>query len=107
MVLVTILVVVVGIFGMKVVPEVIEYFKIVQAIKAVSGEVSGKSASVADVRKAYERRVIIDQIQSVPPNDLDVTKEGNNVVLSFAYTKRIPVFGPVSLLIDFEGSTAK
>jgi hypothetical protein len=103
--MVTTLVVVVGILGMKVVPEVIEYFKIVQAVKAVAGDPAAKAGSVADVRRAYERRSIIDQIQSVSPSDLDVTKDGNNIVLSFAYTKRIRMFGPVSVLIDFEGSS--
>lgn len=96
-----------AITGMKVVPDVIEYSKILANVKAVAQDPSHKQASVADVRKAYERRAIVDQIDAITPQDIDVGKEGNNLVLSFSYTKRIPLFGPVSLLIDFEGSTAK
>jgi hypothetical protein len=97
----------VAITAMKVVPEVIEYTKILSSIKAVAQDPGLKQASVGDVRKAYERRAIVDQIAAITSQDIDISKDGNNLVLSFAYTKRIPLFGPVSLLIDFEGSTAK
>jgi hypothetical protein len=107
MILITGMIVIVGILGMKVVPEVIEYFKIVQAIKATAADTALAGASVGAVRNAYERRVIVDQISSVQPKDLDVSKDGNRLTLSFAYEKKIPLFGPVSLLIDFEGTTSK
>lgn len=97
----------VAVLGMKVVPDVIEYYKTVQAIKAVSQDAAARGGTVGEIRKAYGRFATIDNIDSVKPEDLDITKEGNDIVLSFAYTKRIPLFGNVSLLIDFEGSTAK
>jgi len=37
--------------------------------------------------------------------DLEVTKEGNDIVVSVAYPKRIPLFGNVSLVIDFAASS--
>ncbi|HZV53807.1 MAG TPA: DUF4845 domain-containing protein [Rhodocyclaceae bacterium] len=97
----------VAITGMKVVPDVIQYTKIMSNIKAMSQDASLKQASAADVRKAFDRRANVDQIDAITSQDIDVGKDGNSLVLSFAYTKRIPLFGPVSLLIDFEGSTAK
>jgi hypothetical protein len=107
MIFVTSIIVLVGILGMKVVPEVIEYFKILNDVKATAKDTALAGASVNDVRKAYERRVIVDQISSVQPADLDVSKDGSRLTISFAYQKKIALFGPVSLLIDFEGSSAK
>ncbi len=107
MLLVTTLVVVVGILGMKVVPELIQYWKVLRVIKAVAQDNDVRGGTVADVRAAFDRRANIDQIDAVTFKDIDVTKEGNNLVLSFAYTKRIPLVGPVSLLIDFEGSSSR
>jgi hypothetical protein len=104
MIFVTIIIVLVAVLGMKVAPEVIEYFKIMQAISATA-KGSAAGGSVAEIRRAYERRVIVDQITSVPPNELEVTKDGSRVTLSFAYEKKISLFGPVSLLIEFEGSS--
>lgn len=95
---------VVALFGMKVVPEVIEYLQIVKTVKSISNDPSAKS-SVVEVRKAFDRAATIDNITSITPQDLDITKEGGDVVISFAYEKRVPLFGNVSLLIDFEGSS--
>ncbi|HTY02453.1 MAG TPA: DUF4845 domain-containing protein [Rhodocyclaceae bacterium] len=102
-----ILVALVVIVGMKVVPDVIEYAKIVSDIKALAQDPNLKQASPAEVRKAYERRAIVDHISAITPQDIDVVRDGSGLVLSFSYTKRITLFGPVSLLIDFEGSSEK
>ena len=95
----------VAIIGMKLVPAYIEYFTIKKAITGMtqSGELRG--ASVADVRKAFDRRTAIDDITAVTPADLEITKDGNDVVISFAYEKRIPLFYNISVLIDFAGSS--
>lgn len=95
----------VAIFGMKVVPDVIEYAKIVSNIKAVAQDPTLRQASPADVRKAYERRAIVDHTSAIKPQDVEITRNGNTLVLAFAYRKEIPLFGPVALVIDFEAST--
>jgi hypothetical protein len=95
----------VAIIGMKLVPAYIEYFTIKKAITGMtqSGELRG--ASVADVRKAFDRRTAIDDITAVTPADLEITKDGNEVVISFAYEKRIKLFYNISVLIDFAASS--
>lgn len=93
----------VALLGMKVVPSVIEYFNIVKAVKKISGGDTSQS-SVAEVRKAFERQATIDDFKSVKGQDLDISKDGGQLVISFAYEQRIPLFANVSLLIEFEGS---
>ena len=107
LILTLIVVAVVAIFGMRVVPDLVEYGKILSAAKAVAQDPTLKQASVAEIRKAYASRTVVDSIEAVGPQDLEVSKENGNLVLSFAYTKRIHMVGPVSLVIDFEGSTGK
>lgn len=97
---------IVAMLGMKVAPDLIEYYQITQAIKGISKDSALKGATVADIRKAYTRRAVVERIENVKPEDLDVTKEGNDIVISFAYTRRIPLFANVSLLIDFQGTTS-
>lgn len=99
------LIVAAALVGMKVAPSVIEYFTILKNVKALasSGELNG--ASVAEVRRAFDRRAQIDDIRSITPRDLEVTKVNGQVVIDFNYEKRVPLFGPVSLLIDYEGSS--
>jgi hypothetical protein len=93
-----------ALLAIKVAPPVIDYFKIQKDVKAVAASSGG--LTVPEIRKAFERYAEVDQIKSVAPADLDISKEGNEVVIAFAYEKRIPLFANVALLIDFQGSSS-
>lgn len=103
--LVSTVLIVVAVLGMKVAPHVIEYFTIMKHVKAIAASGEGQG-SVADVRKAYERRAVVEDTPSVGPKDLDISKEGNQLVISFAYEKKIHLFHNVSLCINFEGNSS-
>jgi Tfp pilus assembly major pilin PilA len=103
MIVACIVIVIVAIGGLKIAPAYIEYFKVKKAVKAVAS--ANPAATVADVRYAFQLRQAIDDIEVIGPKDLEVTKEGNEVVVSFAYPKRIPLFGNVNVVIDFAGAS--
>lgn len=94
----------VAVLGMKVVPSVIEYYTILKNSKAVVAQAS-QGATVADVKRSFEKFAEIDQLD-FSADQLDITKEGGQLVISFAYEKRIHLFRNVSLVIDYQGSTA-
>lgn len=95
----------VAVLGMKVAPTTIEYYKVLKDCKAVVGQV-GQGATVADVKRAFGRYAEIDQLD-FSADQLDISKEGDgHIVIAFAYEKRIPLFANVSLLIEYQGSTA-
>jgi Domain of unknown function (DUF4845) len=94
----------VAVLGMKVVPTTVEYYKILKDIKATVNKV-GPDATVADVRRTFDNFANIDQLD-FKPEQLDVSKEKGKIVVSFDYDKRIPLFGNVSLVINYKGSTA-
>lgn len=107
LVVICVLLILVALVGMKVVPEIIEYGAILKVTKATAQDPATRGASVADIRRNFAKRADIDSIKAIEASDLDISKEGNDVVISFAYSRKIPLYGPVSLLIDFEGTTAK
>lgn len=94
----------VAVLGMKVVPTTVEYYKILKDIKATANKV-GPDATVADVRKTFDNFANIDQLD-FKPEQLDVSKDQGKIVIAFDYDKRIPLFGNVSLVINYKGSTA-
>ena len=54
--------------------------------------------------KETRRQQLIDAtIVSVLGKELDITKENERVVISFAYEKEIELVGPVFLLIKYAG----
>jgi Tfp pilus assembly protein PilE len=93
-----------ALLGMKVAPEYMEYFQILKVVKTISND-PGASNSVADVRKAFERYAAVDNIEAITSQDLEVSKEGGALVISFSYERRVPLFKNVSLMFDFEGSS--
>ncbi|MCX7893907.1 MAG: DUF4845 domain-containing protein [Burkholderiales bacterium] len=101
-----VLLVLVAIVGMKVAPAVIEFYTIKKAVSGITQSGELRNATVADVRKAFDRRADIDDFKSISGKDLEVTKEGNEIVVSFAYERKVHLFGPVSIAFDFQGSSA-
>ena len=87
--------------GFRTVPAVIEYIAIERAVQKIKGEAN----TVGELRAAFDRHAMIDDITSINSKDLDITKEGDQIVISYAYEKKIPVFDNVSLVIDFAGTT--
>ncbi|HQR57535.1 MAG TPA: DUF4845 domain-containing protein [Burkholderiaceae bacterium] len=87
--------------GFRTVPAVIEYIAIERAVQKIKNE----GTTVGEIRAAFDRHATIDDITSISSKDLDITKEGDQVVISYAYQKKIPVIDNVSLVIDFAGKT--
>jgi hypothetical protein len=91
------------VLGMRVMPSALEYFAIKRALNAIA--TSGVTSPV-DVQRAFDRQAAIDDFTSIAGRDLLVQRDGQQLVISFSYEKRVPLFGPASLLIQYEGSTA-
>ena len=90
-----------SIVGMKVLPTVNEYYTIQRAVEKVAKE---GGSTVPEIRNAFQKQKDIEfSITSIEPKDLDITKENDKVVVSFAYAKEVELFGPVSLLIRYQG----
>jgi hypothetical protein len=103
MVVVCIVIVFVAIGGLKIAPAYIEYYTVKKAIAGVAQTTS--KGTVAEVRAAFDRRAQIDDIEVVSGKNLEISKEGNEVVISVAYPKRISLFGNVSVVIEFAASS--
>ncbi len=85
----------------RVLPTVNEFFTIQRAVNQIS---MSSPQTVAEVRTAFDRQKEVEySITAISGKDLVITKENDRVVVSFAYNKEIDLFGPVFLLIKYEG----
>src|SRR4051812_40308761 len=91
--------IVLALVGMKVGPAFSEFFTAKNHIKVIATE--KRNGSVAEIRKAWDQRTMIDEVKVISGNDLEITKEGGDVVISFAYKKEVPLFSNIGLYIDF------
>ena len=91
-----------AIVAARVAPTATEYLAIQKAVKKAAAE----GDTVSSVRASFDRSASVDYISSISGQDLDVTKQGDAVVVRFAYDKEVPLGGPVYLLIKYRGSSA-
>ena len=95
---------VIALFGMKVVPSYLECRAARNAIEAIARDMP--AGTPAEIRRAFELRSNVDDINTIKPSDLDIAKEGNGVTVGFAYRKEVPLFKGVGLYIDYTASAA-
>jgi len=89
-----------GVMVMQAFPSIIEYQA---ALKAINKAQQG--ATVNEVRTIFDKAADIDGITSIKGKDLEIAKEGDAVVISFAYDKEFHMFGPAYLLLKYRGSS--
>ena len=90
-----------GLLVARVVPTFIEYQGVLRAANK-----SKDGNTPAEVRVIFDKAAEIENITSIQGKDLDVSKDANgNVVVRFSYDKELPLGGPVSLKIHYEGKS--
>jgi len=95
-----------GVMAAKLLPAYIEFFKVKKMFAAMeqTGETKG---TVREIRSAYERRNNIEDVKSVRPEDIEITKEGGETVLTASWSARVPLVYNISACLDFVVTTAK
>ena len=88
----------VGLVAVQAFPSVLEYQAALKAINKAKNE-----GTVAAVRAAFDRSADIDTITSISSKDLEITKDGDQVTVAFAYQKEFHMFGPAWLTLKYEG----
>ena len=89
--------------GMKLFPPYLEYFTAKKHITQIAHE--QRAGSVGDVRKAWQLKTAIDDVAAVTDKDLEITKDGGEIVISFAYRKEVPLFANVGVYLDFAANS--
>jgi hypothetical protein len=96
----------VGVMLAKMMPSYLEFFSVKKMLAAMeqTGETKG---TVREIRSAYERRNNIEDVKSVRPEDLEITKEAGETVVTATWSARVHLFYNLSACLDFTVTTAK
>jgi Domain of unknown function (DUF4845) len=87
-----------GVIAAQIVPTAIEYQAVLKAANKAS-----EGNSVAEVRSIFDKAAAVDNISSLSGKDLEVTKENDKIVVSFAYQREIHLAGPGYLTLKYAG----
>lgn len=91
----------VGYVLVRTLPTLNEYATIQRTVEKIA---AAQPATVQEARVAFDRQKEIEySITEISGKDLQITKENDRVVISYAYNKEVPLFGPVYILLKYEG----
>lgn len=92
---------VLAVLGMKIVPTFMEHRAVNKAIvKAVE---EGETAY--EMRRIFNKYADTNYVSAISGADLDIVRVDGEYIISYEYQKKISLFGPASLVLDYEGST--
>jgi hypothetical protein len=92
-----------GLLALRVGPGVIEYWAVEKAIKAAAAT----SNTPEELRATFDKLAAAGFIDAIEGKDLKISGRGEAMQVNFAYEKKVPLYGPASLVIEYKGSTAE
>jgi Domain of unknown function (DUF4845) len=93
---------IIGYAGIRLVPIYLNYQRVAKAISALAADSDGANgSSVARMRESLEKRFDVEGIEHPAPKDIDIHREGEHWVAVVDYEDLAPMFGNVSLLVQF------
>jgi len=104
--LVAAVVVIFVVVGARMVPAYIEYWSVQKSLEKSLADQRDPGNTV-ELRKAFDRYLATDYIQSVRAADLEMTKENNVITASVAWTRILPLVANVSLYLEFEAKATR
>ena len=96
---------VVLLLGLKLVPVYLELFAVKKVIASMAQGEDVKSGTVSDIRKSFDRRAAIDNIQALVGADLEITKDAGETIVTATWQHRVALFTGYTLLVDFTVSS--
>ena len=85
-----------GVLAAQAFPTVVEYQAAVKAAQKASA-----GGTVKEVKDIFDKAAQIDDIKSIAGKDLEITKDGDKVIVKFAYNREIHMAGPAYLLLKY------
>jgi len=90
-----------AIIGLKLIPAYIAYATVVNHLREIARSPDARGASPKEIQTMFNKRAQIDAIEAVKGDDVEVDKEGDQVILRAAYSTKIKLFGNLNACIDF------
>ncbi len=95
-----------AIFGFRLIPAYIQNAQINSIFNEISSAPDMQKATPHDIKNSFDRRASVDAITAIKADDIDISDDGGRPVLSASYSVKVPVLANISLIIEFNPSSA-
>ena len=92
---------------LKLLPVYRENMAIKSVLVAMASDPVLQNSTKGEIRSSFNKRAQIDDISAVNGSDLEIDKEGGQMVVGITYSVKTPLFANISLFIDFNESSGK
>jgi hypothetical protein len=99
-----VIVVICLLLGFKLAPAYMEFHSIQKLFRSLATEPPAGDFR-ASIRRNFQLRASIDNINAVNVNDLQITKEGETIMIVAEYTVRVPLVYNISACMDFRATS--
>ena len=96
----------IAVMAAKLLPAYIEYFSVKKMFAAMDQDGTLKG-TVRDIRRAFDTRNAIEDVKNVKGEDLEITKEGGETVITATWSTKVYMVSNVSACLDFMVTTSK
>jgi predicted transcriptional regulator YheO len=96
-----------SIFGFRLIPAYLQNSTINNTFKVIAHDPEMQKASIQEIRNSFSKRASIDNMTAIKPEDIDVSTDDGQLVLSASYSVTVPLVANASLVLDFKPSSAQ
>ncbi len=91
--------------AIRVTPEYLNYYKVLQAMKETASEMKGDDTlTAAGIRASLEKRFDIGYVDHPNVKEIIITKGSDGWLMAMDYEATAPMFGNLHLLMTFKNS---
>jgi len=99
--MVSVVLIFVLLLGFKLFKPYSEFFALQKIFRNLAVKPEVRTGSRREAMAVWAPYAQIEGISAISGDDIEITKEGNGVIVSAAYQVRVPLFKNYTLLIDF------
>jgi Domain of unknown function (DUF4845) len=104
--MVSVVVIFVLLLGFKLFKPYSEYFSLQKIFHTLAMKPEVINGTRRDFITAWAGYAQIENVSAINGDDIELTKDGNKMIISASYQVKVPLFKNISLLIDFNPSSA-
>ncbi len=101
----SVLIIAVAGLALKLGPAYAEFHAIQKVFRSIAADPGLRTANRGEINAAFNSRAAIEGIKSISYDDIEISRQGGDLVLSAVYSVRVPLFYHLSACMDFQPSS--
>jgi hypothetical protein len=95
-----------ALLAFKLILPYVEYFEIQKTFKALAADPALQSGNRREIMRAFDRYADVNNLKAIAGDNIEVSKDGGAITLSADYSVKVPLVANISLLLDFNPTSA-